>query len=152
MSILACGAWNARAAVCPEGNRPQRRTAARAAQLLSRGPLATYDAETRRAIDALDGQIASEMATAVWDTAITATWHGSPVWFHGDVSGGNLLVADGRLAAVIDFGQLGVGDPACDVAIAQTLLSATAGKRSAPPSLSIPQPGREVMAGCCGRH
>jgi len=87
------------------------------------GPLATYDADTRRAIDALNGQIASDTATAVWDTAIAATWHGTPVWFHGDVSAGNLLVRDGRLAAVIDFGCSGVGDPACDVTIAWTLLS-----------------------------
>jgi aminoglycoside phosphotransferase (APT) family kinase protein len=87
------------------------------------GPLETYDADTRRAIDALNGQIASDTATAVWDTAIAATWHGTPVWFHGDVSAGNLLVRDGRLAAVIDFGCSGVGDPACDVTIAWTLLS-----------------------------
>ncbi|TIS31585.1 MAG: aminoglycoside phosphotransferase, partial [Mesorhizobium sp.] len=48
-------------------------------------------------------------------------WHGSPVWFHGDVASGNLLVEDGRLSAVIDFGTSGVGDPSCDLAIAWTL-------------------------------
>ncbi len=42
------------------------------------------------------------------------------MWIHGDVSVGNLLVKQGRLSAVIDFGQLGVGDPACDLAIAWT--------------------------------
>ena len=42
---------------------------------------------------------------------------------HGDVAAGNLLVRDGRLAAVIDFGSSGVGDPASDVVIAWTLLS-----------------------------
>lgn len=87
------------------------------------GPLATYDADTRRAIDALHGQIAGAEVAAVWAAALAAHWHGSPVWFHGDVSAGNLLVAGGRLAAVIDFGQMGVGDPACDLAIAWTLLS-----------------------------
>ncbi len=87
------------------------------------GPLETYDAETRRAIDRLRGQIASDTATAVWETAIAATWHGTPVWFHGDVDSGNLLVRDGGLAGVIDFGCSGVGDPACDVTIAWTLLS-----------------------------
>ena len=46
---------------------------------------------------------------------------GLPVWFHGDVAAGNLLVEDGRLGAVIDFGTSGVGDPACDLAIAWTL-------------------------------
>lgn len=87
------------------------------------GPLETYDAETRTAIAALDDQIATDTATAVWETAIAATWHGAPVWFHGDVAAGNLLVRDGRLSAVIDFGSSGVGDPACDVTIAWTLLS-----------------------------
>ncbi len=59
--------------------------------------------------------------TAVWEAAIAATWHGSPTWFHGDVSTGNLLVEGGRLSAVIDFGSSGVGDPACDLSIAWTL-------------------------------
>ncbi len=48
-------------------------------------------------------------------------WTDPPVWFHGDVSKGNLLIADGRLQAVIDFGTSGVGDPACDLAIAWTM-------------------------------
>ena len=43
------------------------------------------------------------------------------MWIHGDVSAGNLLVHEGRLSAVIDFGTCGVGDPACDLAIAWTL-------------------------------
>jgi aminoglycoside phosphotransferase (APT) family kinase protein len=46
------------------------------------------------------------------------------VWFHGDVAVGNLLVRDGRLAAVIDFGTSGVGDPACDLVIAWNSLTA----------------------------
>ena len=58
----------------------------------------------------------------MWDDALAATWTGAPVWFHGDVAEGNLLVdGDGRLAAVIDFGTSGVGDPACDLVIAWTL-------------------------------
>ena len=40
---------------------------------------------------------------------------------HGDIAIGNLLVNNGELSAVIDFGQLGVGDPACDLVIAWTL-------------------------------
>lgn len=87
------------------------------------GPLTTYDAETRRAIVALKDEIAAEAATAVWEAALEATWHGPPVWFHGDIAAGNLLVKDGRLTAVIDFGCSGVGDPACDLVIAWTLLS-----------------------------
>lgn len=61
--------------------------------------------------------------TAMWKAALAARWDGPPVWFHGDVAPGNLLVdASGRLCAVIDFGQFGVGDPACDLTIAWTLL------------------------------
>jgi aminoglycoside phosphotransferase (APT) family kinase protein len=86
------------------------------------GPLETYDGETRRAIAALDGRIPADAARAVWNSALAATWHGPPVWFHGDVSAGNLLSRDGRLSAVIDFGCCGVGDPACDLSIAWTLL------------------------------
>jgi aminoglycoside phosphotransferase (APT) family kinase protein len=91
------------------------------------GPLTVYDAETRRAIATLAGKRDNTMdtaaMTAVWDAALAATWHGSPVWLHGDVSAGNLLVSEGRLSAVIDWGCMGVGDPACDVTIAWTLLS-----------------------------
>ncbi len=60
-------------------------------------------------------------AAAVWDAALRAEWRGPPVWFHGDVAAGNLLVGDGRLAAVIDFGTSGRRRPACDLVIAWTL-------------------------------
>jgi aminoglycoside phosphotransferase (APT) family kinase protein len=87
------------------------------------GPLTAYDAETRSAITALNGEIDAYRATALWDAALTTTWHGAPVWVHGDVAVGNLLVREGRLSAVIDFGSSGVGDPACDTVIAWTLFS-----------------------------
>src|ERR671910_1438175 len=90
------------------------------------GPLTVYDAETRQAIAALDGKIDTDAASAMWEAALEATWHGSPVWFHGDISWGNLLVKEGRLSAVIDFGTSGVGDPACDLVIAWTYLDAPA--------------------------
>ena len=85
------------------------------------GPLTVYDAETRQAVAALDGRVDADAALAVWEAALGAKWGGPPVWFHGDVAFGNLLVEGGRLAAVIDFGTSGVGDPACDLAIAWTL-------------------------------
>ncbi|WP_217575958.1 aminoglycoside phosphotransferase family protein [Mesorhizobium sp. GbtcB19] len=84
------------------------------------GPLSVYDGEARQAIDALEVRIDTRAATAVWEAALAATWHGTPVWFHGDVASGNLLVEDGCLSAVIDFGTSGVGDPSCDLAIAWT--------------------------------
>jgi len=86
------------------------------------GPLTVYDEETRQAIAALYSTIAAETATAVWEAALDATWHGPSVWLHGDVSAANLLVEQGRLSAVIDWGCSSVGDPACDVTIAWTLL------------------------------
>ncbi|HEX6444541.1 MAG TPA: aminoglycoside phosphotransferase family protein [Streptosporangiales bacterium] len=86
-------------------------------------PPAHYDAETRRALAALDGRVETGPATEVWDAALRADRRGAPVWFHGDIASGNLLVRDGRLAAVIDFGTSGVGDPACDLVIAWTMFS-----------------------------
>lgn len=85
------------------------------------GPLKVYDAETRQALATLRGRIDAGAASEVWQTALETTWQGSPVWFHGDIAWGNLLVKEGRLSAVIDFGTSGVGDPSCDLAIAWTL-------------------------------
>ena len=84
------------------------------------GPLTTYDSEARGAISALDAEIDTDAATEVWEAALAATWHRPSVWIHGDVTASNLLVVDGRLSAVIDFGCSGIGDPACDVTIAWT--------------------------------
>ena len=85
------------------------------------GPLVIYDDETRKAIALLEGKIETGAATRVWETALQSTWKNTPVWVHGDISSGNLLLKEGKLHAVIDFGQLAVGDPACDLAIAWTL-------------------------------
>ena len=85
------------------------------------GPLAVYDAETRQALATLDGRIDTDAALAAWEAALASSWHGAPVWFHGDVAAGNLLVERGCLSAVIDFGTSGVGDPSCDLVIAWTL-------------------------------
>ncbi len=86
------------------------------------GPLWIYDTETRAAIGELADEIDTEKAIQIWEAALSATWHSPPVWVHGDVQSSNLLVVDGRLSAVIDFGCSAVGDPACDTAIAWTLL------------------------------
>jgi aminoglycoside phosphotransferase (APT) family kinase protein len=84
------------------------------------GALGIYDGQTRHAIAALGEKIDGEAATAVWEAALASAWQRPPVWIHGDITASNLLVQAGRLSAVIDFGQLGVGDPACDLAIAWT--------------------------------
>jgi aminoglycoside phosphotransferase (APT) family kinase protein len=68
-------------------------------------PLAQRDVSTREAIEALRGMIDVDAAAEAWEAALEApVWHGSPVWVHGDLLPGNLLVKQGRLSAVIDFG------------------------------------------------
>lgn len=84
------------------------------------GDIAVYDAQLRRAVGMLGNQIDGSTAIAIWGAALSSSWGRPPVWVHGDVALGNLLLRNGRLAAVIDFGQVCVGDPACDLAIAWT--------------------------------
>ncbi|GAA0954036.1 aminoglycoside phosphotransferase family protein [Kribbella koreensis] len=82
-----------------------------------------YDDGTRQALVRLADQVDVAACTEVWEAAIGSSFAGPPVWFHGDIAHGNLLVVDGRLSAVIDFGTSGVGDPACDLVIAWTMFS-----------------------------
>lgn len=84
------------------------------------GDLAVYDSQTRKAVRILGDLIDGEAALKAWEHALGTRWTGAPVWLHGDVTPGNLLMRDGRLCAVIDFGLACVGDPACDLAIAWT--------------------------------
>jgi aminoglycoside phosphotransferase (APT) family kinase protein len=93
------------------------------------GPLATYAEETTKAIERLGDEILRDDVQRVWADAMSSSWDRDPVWLHGDVATGNLLVRDGRLAAVLDFGSSGVGDPACDTVIAWTFLSGPARDR-----------------------
>lgn len=86
------------------------------------GRLALYDAETRSTLAALAGRLDTAVAGDIWAAALSE-WHGPALWVHGDMSAGNLLVQDGALCAVIDFGCAAVGDPACDLVIAWTLFS-----------------------------
>jgi aminoglycoside phosphotransferase (APT) family kinase protein len=87
------------------------------------GPLATYEEEALQALETLGDEVPRDEVNRAWEDAMTTSWERAPVWLHGDVASGNLLVRDGRLAAVLDFGSSGVGDPACDVVIAFTFLS-----------------------------
>jgi aminoglycoside phosphotransferase (APT) family kinase protein len=87
------------------------------------GALTTYDTETREAIKNLEDKKYVKACTEVWHLALASTWQYPPVWVHGDVAIGNLLVNNGQLSAVIDFGQLGIGDPACDLVIAWTFFT-----------------------------
>jgi aminoglycoside phosphotransferase (APT) family kinase protein len=80
------------------------------------GPLAENDEPVRRSIAQLGDRIDGGAALRSWQESLAAAvWPGPEVWVHGDLLPGNLLVVDGRLSAVIDFGGLNVGDPAADL-------------------------------------
>ncbi len=80
------------------------------------GRLAELDEVVRRSIAELGDRIDGRAALRSWEESLDASeWDGEEVWVHGDLLPGNLLVVDGRLSAVIDFGCLSVGDPACDL-------------------------------------
>jgi aminoglycoside phosphotransferase (APT) family kinase protein len=65
----------------------------------------------------LDDSVDSSRLLRVWATALRAEPHPGPSsWIHGDLHPGNILIADGTVSAVIDFGDLCAGDPATDVA------------------------------------
>ena len=94
----------------PTDEAPPLRRAARGA------PLRELDGAVRKAIDELGDRINGRAALAEWGEALQAKGHTGPgAWIHGDLLPGNLLASGERLHAVIDFGTLGVGDPACDL-------------------------------------
>ncbi len=79
-------------------------------------PLADRDAYTREAITKSGGLVDTHAVTAAWERDLKApVWEQPPVWIHGDLAPGNLLALDGRLSGVIDWGGLGVGDPATEL-------------------------------------
>jgi aminoglycoside phosphotransferase (APT) family kinase protein len=87
-------------------------------------PLAERDEEIRYWLARFDGDPA---VTAEWERALAAPpWDGPPVWHHGDLDARNWLVRNGRISGVIDWGSMGVGDPACDVMVAWKLHSSAA--------------------------
>ncbi|WP_320783010.1 aminoglycoside phosphotransferase family protein [Streptomyces sp. CRN 30] len=90
-------------------------------------PLAERDAVTRAALAELREEVDTGAAAAVWEAALEAPAHpGPPVWIHADLQPGNVLTARGRLSAVLDFGCLGLGDPAVDLIAAWYVLPAGA--------------------------
>lgn len=85
--------------------------------------LKVQDNETRSAIELLHGVFDTEKVISAWEECLRASeWDKPPVWVHGDLLPTNLLVQQGRLSAVIDFGILGIGDPACDLIVAWSVL------------------------------
>ncbi|ANE45268.1 acetyltransferase [Paenibacillus swuensis] len=82
------------------------------------GNLAVYDHDTRSVIETLSGEYDPMLLTEIWELSLKTRYQSVPLWVHGDIAVGNLLVKDGRLCGVIDFGTMGVGDPSCDLVMA----------------------------------
>jgi len=93
-------------------------------------PLAKLDDQVRHSIQQLDDMIDGQAAESLWEESIDSVpWTGDEVWVHGDLLPGNLLVVEGRISAVIDFGGLDVGDPACDLQPAWNVFTGTSRRR-----------------------
>ncbi|MBB3111899.1 aminoglycoside phosphotransferase (APT) family kinase protein [Paenibacillus phyllosphaerae] len=82
------------------------------------GNLAVYDPDTRSIIETLSGVYDQALLTEIWELSLATRYQSAPLWLHGDVAVGNLLVKEGRLCGVIDFGTMGVGDPSSDLVMA----------------------------------
>lgn len=90
-------------------------------------PLFFQDKEVRVALNALSNKIDVQAVLALWERALLVpAWDKRPVWVHGDLMPGNILLKNNRLSAIIDFDYLGMGDPAIDLIPAWNLLPAQA--------------------------
>ena len=101
--------------VCPEGG-----PAAGAHNFFRGANPAVYSHQVASSLRDLELVLPVRSIQEIWREAVATEWNATPVWLHGDVAPGNLLVKDGELCGVIDFGIMGVGDPACDYAMAWT--------------------------------
>ena len=84
--------------------------------------ISVYDKGARQQIHDLSGIIDIDKAIVLWQQACDTKWSNAPVWIHGDFASGNILIRDGKLNGIIDFGGIAVGDPACDLVLAWTFL------------------------------
>lgn len=86
-------------------------------------PLTTRDRATRGRIRQLGSVIDSQAASACWDDALNAPgYDGPPIWLHGDLHPGNVIISSGRITGVVDFGDITSGDPATDLSAMWTVL------------------------------
>lgn len=81
------------------------------------GDLSVYDKETKDVLSNLPEDFDEQIIKEIWKIALESKWSKEPVWVHGDITPTNMLVKNGKLTAIIDFGILGIGDPACDLAM-----------------------------------
>ena len=88
--------------------------------------VSVYDKGAREQISELSTVINESRAIDLWERACKTKWDKSPVWIHGDFAIGNMLLKNGKLSAIIDFGGVALGDPACDLVVAWTFLNGKA--------------------------
>lgn len=87
-------------------------------------PLKNLSEETLTSLNQLDDEVDKNYFTELWNYLVCIpNWERAPVWVHGDFLPGNILVENNHLTAVIDFSDVGIGDPACDLVIAWSLLN-----------------------------
>lgn len=86
------------------------------------GRMRADDQTVRQCIHVLRDEIDSERALSIWEAALEAgPWSNSPVWVHGDLLPGNVIVREGRVVGIIDWSSAGAGDPACELMLAWAL-------------------------------
>jgi aminoglycoside phosphotransferase (APT) family kinase protein len=89
-------------------------------------PLVELDKETKEALKNLEEDMDTKPLALLWEKLLnTLCWNQSPVWMHGDLLPGNILIQNNRLSAVIDFADVGLGDPACDLIVAWSVLNSS---------------------------
>ena len=82
------------------------------------GSLSIYNEEMLVGLSNVADLDRRDMIKEIWIKSLSSRWQQAPVWVHGDLACGNILIQNGQLKAIIDFGQLAVGDPACDLVMA----------------------------------
>jgi aminoglycoside phosphotransferase (APT) family kinase protein len=86
------------------------------------GRMGSDDQTVRACVHALRDEIDAARALSVWEAALRAgPWRNSPLWVHGDLLPGNVIVRDGRVTGIIDWSSAGAGDPACELMVAWAL-------------------------------
>lgn len=88
------------------------------------GDLSVYTRETTNAISCLINDEDEPKALKIWEEALQSSWQKEPVWIHGDLNAENIIMENNKLKGIIDWGNMGIGDPACDLVITWTFLPA----------------------------
>jgi len=80
-------------------------------------PLDVYNDNHKENLNKIQNQINTKKALDIWQESLDSKWHKDPVWIHGDLAVGNILIKNKKINAIIDFGGMAIGDPACDLVL-----------------------------------